>query len=267
MQTVVIDPGHGGWDPGALAVDGRPEKEITLPLGLAVRDALLAGWNVRVLLTRETDAALAPAGEDDLELRRRAAVANDSEAALLLSLHADAGLPATRGASLFCWTDKLGPPPQRGLRWLEARGNHTDPRSFPLAEQLQLGWQEALQALGIPWHGWAIWCANLGVLRYTEGPALLLEVGFQTNGEDLRAIRQPGFNEMLGQAIAAGVAATLGLPAKTWTLPRCLIRLPGGAEVWGEVQNGRAMVPVRELFEALGRQVHWIDAPPTVDVK
>jgi N-acetylmuramoyl-L-alanine amidase len=100
---VVIDPGHGGHDPGAPGVDekGHPlrEKDITLALALALRDKLLAAGGVRVALTRETDRYLM--------LEERSGIARQLKADLFVSIHADSSEAAdASGATLYTLSDR-----------------------------------------------------------------------------------------------------------------------------------------------------------------
>ena len=93
---VVIDPGHGGRDPGAASpFIAEPEKDITLALGLAMRDALAATGRVRVAMTREDDRYLLL--EDRYQIARRL------DADLFISIHADAAPAndAARGATVY----------------------------------------------------------------------------------------------------------------------------------------------------------------------
>ncbi|MBX6320664.1 MAG: N-acetylmuramoyl-L-alanine amidase [Rhodospirillaceae bacterium] len=91
---VVIDPGHGGIDPGAISPSGLEEKTITLAVAKAVRDQLLATGDYRVMLTRGDDTFI--------RLRDRFEIARSAGAALFVSLHADShDDPQTRGASVY----------------------------------------------------------------------------------------------------------------------------------------------------------------------
>lgn len=93
---VVIDPGHGGRDPGAPAIGGRlNEKDVTLALGKAIRDELAASGRVRAALTREDDRFL--------PLEQRYAIARRLGADLFISLHADAAEEneGARGATVY----------------------------------------------------------------------------------------------------------------------------------------------------------------------
>lgn len=215
MKTIVVDPGHGGWDSGAVAADGIQEKHFNLQLALAVRDAL-AAYDCRVILTRTTDTALVAAGQLGAELRARANVANQHQADLLISLHHDStGSASVRGGSLWIWTDKPG--------WLGARGNHGAPRSHAVAQQVVKPIREALAALGVPWRAWddpdGIMCSNFQVLRDTNGRAILLEALMGSNPADVAAARRPEFIPQLAQAIAGAVAEALAIPPKAQPAP------------------------------------------------
>jgi N-acetylmuramoyl-L-alanine amidase len=92
--TVVIDPGHGGVDPGAVGLSGFYEKNLTLEYGLALKQALEATGRYRVVMTRDRDAFL--------KLRERIRVAQVAEGDLFLSLHANVHSSGTiRGASIY----------------------------------------------------------------------------------------------------------------------------------------------------------------------
>lgn len=95
---VVIDPGHGGHDPGAGSGTVR-EKDLTLSLALALRDALLRQGGVRVALTRADDRFLL--------LPERAGIARRLKADLFISIHADsAGNPEASGATVYTLSDR-----------------------------------------------------------------------------------------------------------------------------------------------------------------
>jgi N-acetylmuramoyl-L-alanine amidase len=82
LRTIVIDPGHGGSDLGAALPGGRAEKDAALEIARSLRTALQSRLNVRVLLTRESDA--------DVTSTRRAEIANEQSADLFISIHVDA---------------------------------------------------------------------------------------------------------------------------------------------------------------------------------
>lgn len=96
---IVIDAGHGGVDPGALATNGAYEKNITLATAKELKQALLATGKYRVKLTRETDIYI--------KLPDRVRIARQANADMFISLHADTiGRPQVRGSSVYTLSDK-----------------------------------------------------------------------------------------------------------------------------------------------------------------
>jgi N-acetylmuramoyl-L-alanine amidase len=114
---VVIDPGHGGHDPGALSSDGKlREKELTLEAARAIRDALLASGRVRVALTRDDDRFLV--------LQERYGIARRLKASLFISIHCDsAGTPEATGATVYTLSEVAS---DKEAARLAARENKSD---------------------------------------------------------------------------------------------------------------------------------------------
>jgi len=115
-RVVVLDPGHGGIDPGAISVTGAFEKELTLAMARVVRDQLVATGRYRVMLTRDSDVFL--------RLRDRVAKAREAGAELFVSLHADSiGSSDVRGMSIYSLSEKAS---DREAATLAARENRAD---------------------------------------------------------------------------------------------------------------------------------------------
>lgn len=114
---VVIDAGHGGHDPGALSPDGSlREKDVTLQVARAIRDALLASGRVRVALTREDDRFLV--------LQERYGLARRLKADLFISVHCDsAGNPQATGATVYTLSEVAS---DKEAARLAARENKAD---------------------------------------------------------------------------------------------------------------------------------------------
>lgn len=250
---ICLDPGHGGWDPGAIAVDGRPEKEFTLDLTLAVRDELTRRFECDVVMTRDSDKALTPNGDLGAELRARAEVGNQAGADLFLSLHHDsASSPDARGGSLWIWRNH----PESGVGHRPAidpttgQPTHDAPRSHEMGVRFIEPVRDRLAAFGIPWRSYGspsgISAADFGVLRHSKGPGLLLECFFGSAAEDLAIARRPDFVSGLAAAIAAGVAAALRLPAAAPALVLNNVRHEGY-----QVVEGRIAGPLRPLLDEL----------------
>jgi N-acetylmuramoyl-L-alanine amidase len=112
VQTIVIDPGHGGIDPGATGHQGLKEKDVALDIARRLRDKLAKSGNYRVLLTREEDRKMF--------LKERVAFAKENRADLFISTHINS-LPPGAESMNYVETYYFGP--------------HTDPQSLELAEK------------------------------------------------------------------------------------------------------------------------------------
>jgi len=112
VHTIVIDPGHGGIDPGATGRQGLMEKDVALDIARRLRDKLLMSGSYRVLLTRNTDRKVF--------LKERVAFAKDNKADLFISIHINS-LPAEAASVNYVETYYFGP--------------HTDQQSLELAEK------------------------------------------------------------------------------------------------------------------------------------
>jgi N-acetylmuramoyl-L-alanine amidase len=112
VQTIVIDPGHGGIDPGATGHQGLKEKDVALDIALRLRDKLSESGKYRILLTREKDRKVF--------LKERVAFAKENRADLFISIHINS-LPPGASALNYVETYYFGP--------------HTDQRSLQLAEK------------------------------------------------------------------------------------------------------------------------------------
>ncbi|MET1026615.1 MAG: N-acetylmuramoyl-L-alanine amidase [Dongiaceae bacterium] len=113
---IVIDPGHGGIDPGALGSDGIQEKNITLAVGRALKKELLSTGRYRVMMTRDKDVYI--------PLRDRFKVARDNSGDLFISLHADSyDNPLLRGATVYTLSENASDTEAAALA---ARENKSD---------------------------------------------------------------------------------------------------------------------------------------------
>ena len=186
--TVAVDPGHGGYDGGARARDsGVWEKELTLQISLAVRDALLER-GAQVVLTRARDVCLAGEGSGKArkraDLQKRLDIAEQAGADVFLSIH------------LNEYRDRL----QSGPQVFYQRGAD--------AGRLLAGTlQQALVSTLAPAK---IRAANAGdyyVLRSTSLPAALVECGFLSNPEEEKKLLDSAYHRLIAQAVADGLEA------------------------------------------------------------
>jgi N-acetylmuramoyl-L-alanine amidase len=214
---VVIDPGHGGKDPGSSAADETREKDVTLAIALALREEILKSGRYDVALTRETDVFI--------ELEDRVTKARTLGADLFISLHADAGPNSlTRGASVYTLSSD-------GERRAEAaRQKHdwvlaveTDASRPVEVNQIlaDLVTRETknqsarfAQAL-VPALADAGWPAlqnthrrrGFYVLLGPDVPAVLLEMGFMTNAQDAAMLASEKKRGKLVRGVAQAIDA------------------------------------------------------------
>jgi N-acetylmuramoyl-L-alanine amidase len=194
---IVIDPGHGGRDPGAIGTTGTPEKTITLAAAQELRRLLEETGRYRVALTR--------VGDRTVSLAQRLAFARSHDADLLIAIHADAShnrhargasvyvssggspstqLPANKGSS-----DRIAralaapePQPEPGSAWLQ----------YSMIEQLA----DDVRMVATPAR-----TAHLYVLGSRTLPSVLLEMGFLSNRKDEALLGQPAHRRVLVQAV------------------------------------------------------------------
>ncbi|WP_216594170.1 N-acetylmuramoyl-L-alanine amidase [Synechococcus sp. PCC 6312] len=175
-NVVVIDPGHGGIDPGAIGIGGIREKDIVLDIGLQVA-AILQQQGVQVILTRKSD--LPPNVE--LDLPPRVAMAERARAAVFVSIHANA--------------ISMSRPDVNGLETYYAPG-----RSSRLAAAIH---NSILSSVNI--RDRSVRAARFYVIRNTSMPAALVETGFVTGAEDAANFNSPAWRSQMAQAIARGI--------------------------------------------------------------
>ena len=219
---VVLDPGHGGRDPGAKGVSGSTnEKDLTLTFARELRDELASRGRVRVAMTRDDDRYLT--------LDQRAEIARRLGASAYLSLHIDsAPNPIARGATVYSLSDvasdseaaRLADKENRdeGLSSVadgSVRGMLSDlalreqmNASASLAERLVRKSAGRYQLRPEP-HRFA----DFRVLRHAEVPAVLFEAGYISNSDDEALLLQPEKRAQivlaLAQAIEADVASRM----------------------------------------------------------
>jgi N-acetylmuramoyl-L-alanine amidase len=214
LRTVVIDPGHGGRDPGAIGVGGTREKDVTLELARRLRRRLQAN-GYRVVLTRSKDTTL--------DLEERTAQAEGAGGDVFVSLHANAApRSGAEGIEIFTLDERAerqtlrlaarenGVPPtdvdslQRTISRL--RLSETSTHSSQLAD---LMYDEIVSGMGKEWPSVRQTRVRKGpfyVLYLSSMPSVLVEVGFLTNRRDVRRLRDPKYLD----ALAGEIAEALG---------------------------------------------------------
>jgi len=195
VRVLVIDPGHGGLDSGTNA-HGLLEKDLTLLLAQRLRATLEERLSTSVILTRGQD--LASSIED------RTAVANQSHADLLISLHVGfSSDPSESRGTVFVMKDPTPVGPQSPgvffIPWYQAHQT-SDPASLRLAESLR----ERL-SLKIPEWPFTLSRAPLGVLAGATMPAVILELGNANNPEDLERLANSQFQNRVIDGIVESI--------------------------------------------------------------
>lgn len=178
-RTIVVDPGHGGRDPGAIGPGGTQEKDVNLAIALQLA-RYLEQAGARVVLTRDRDVYV------DLATRTR--LANALRADAFISIHSDAiGAGRTASGTGTFYHPAPGEPPDRSA-------------SGRLGEAVQ---REVLAAIGLPDRG--VRQRAFYVLLHTEMPAVLVEVAFIDNPAEEKLLRDPEFQRRAAAGIAQGV--------------------------------------------------------------
>jgi len=185
--SVVIDPGHGGHDTGAIGRSGLQEKDVNLDIAHRVY-RLLQAMGVRVRLTRVDDDPLRPwrpgnRDEHRRELLSRCAVANDMNADLFVSIHANAR--------------ESNPMDNRGTETYYRKG---DSAAFAGVMQAEL-----VRAVGLPDGGVHRHPSPIIVICQTNMPAVLVEVAYLSNPADEAELATSGLRDRAAQGIANGV--------------------------------------------------------------
>lgn len=184
MPLIVIDPGHGGSDSGAVYGNYK-EKNYTLSIGLKVRDYLLANYQTNVLMTRTKDTTVS--------LLERTNLANTRKADFFCSIHINAG--GGSGWESYIYNGTVS------QKTVNARNTiHNTVMSV-------IGGKYGVKDRGKK-------RANFHVLRETIMSATLLENLFIDNSDDLKLLNNPVFITDLSHAIGEGIAKALSLSKK-----------------------------------------------------
>ncbi len=221
VRRVVLDAGHGGSDPGAIAPE-LLEKEITLDIGRRLR-ALLEKNGFDVVVTRDSDRTIA--------LRDRAQLANTSKSDIFVSIHVNALERHTESRGIE--TYYLGAATDPSLTELAARENrvsgysvsdmrrllegvYADARrdeSHELASTVQKKLYDALRREDAGLENWGVKRAPFLVLVATDMPAVLAEVGCISNEKESAMLRRPEYRQKIALALFDGIRAYAGMPA------------------------------------------------------
>lgn len=214
---IVLDPGHGGADPGAISTGGTYEKHITLSAAREFRQMLERTGRYRVLLTRERDVLIS--------LRDRVRFAREAGADLFISLHADSiRTPSIRGLSVYTLSEKASDREAAELAESENKAdliagvdlsNETPEVTnilIDLAQRETMNESARFAAVLVGELGQTTELlrnthrfAGFRVLKGPDVPSVLLELGFLSNRQDERALLTKSYRAKLGQAVIRAV--------------------------------------------------------------
>jgi N-acetylmuramoyl-L-alanine amidase len=205
MRTVVLDPGHGGYDKGAICRYGS-EKNFALDVARQLRP-LLQAKGFRVIMTRE--------GDYFVPLEVRARIANAARDSIFVSIHFNATDrdPSATGFEIFSFTPRGAP--STSDNWVTSSSASVQAGSLVDAQSMALSACIYHSLLGhIPEFDRGIKRARFAVLRQTKVPAVLVEGGFLTERGESRLISQKEWRGRLAQAISVGIENYRALAVK-----------------------------------------------------
>ncbi len=180
-KTIVIDPGHGGSDPGAIGKSGLAEKTVTLAISTELRK-LLEEKQAKVILTRNNDRDVHSRHASDVqELQSRINIANKARADVFVSVHIDSFIDSTAKGT----TSYFAPQSMRGEL---------------LAMHIQ---QSLVDQLGLPDRGFRD--NDFYVLKHAAVPAVLAEIAFISNPFEEEKLHQPDFIKKAAYGIFTGI--------------------------------------------------------------
>lgn len=182
--TVVIDPGHGGNDPGKVGVNDAYEKDINLSIALVLKE-ILEQNDCRVILTRDSDAGLYQAGDSNkkmADLRKRCQIIDESGADVTVSIHQNSfSHESSKGAQVFYQT--------------------TSSEGKLLADTLQ---HQLIASLNEENRRVAKANSDYYMLKHTKGIMVIVECGFLSNWEEAKLLTQENYQRRVAWAIALG---------------------------------------------------------------
>lgn len=217
---VVIDPGHGGKDPGAIGMGRSAEKNVVLAISIKLKQLIDRQPGMHAVLTRN--------GDYYIGLRERMDIARRDNADIFIAIHADAfNNPNSNGASVFALSARGAT--SEAARWLAEKENHSElggvnlsglddqngvirtvlldlSQTATIGASLQMG-SQVLRGLDTitTLHNHKVEQARFVVLKSPDIPSILIETGFISNPREERNLTNPAYQIRLTQAIFQGL--------------------------------------------------------------
>jgi len=187
-RVVVVDPGHGGEDGGAVAADGTVESGLNLQIALRL-NTLLRFLGQDTVMTRTEDVSIYSDGAETLrqkkvsDLKNRVALVNGLENAVLVSIHQNTlpGSPRTHGAQVFY--NGVEPAPTIASAMQERLNNSVNTENGKTPKRIS---------------------DSIYLTKNVTAPAIIVECGFLSNEGETAHLKEPGYQLRLAAAVAAG---------------------------------------------------------------
>lgn len=216
--VVVLDPGHGGIDPGAER-DGQREADLMLTFAREFKESLQRGGDMIVILTRDDDVFV--------PLETRISIARAAGAHVFISLHADALAEGdATGATLYTLSEDATDLAARALAERHDRDDLlagvdlTDQddlianilmdmartQTAPKVDRLADALKTAIKAEGLRMHRRPIQSGGFSVLKSPDIPSILIELGFLSSQRDLARLIDPAWRARMSKALQSGLA-------------------------------------------------------------
>jgi N-acetylmuramoyl-L-alanine amidase len=211
-MRIVVDAGHGGWDLGTVGRRGLLEKDVVLEIAQRLGKLLESRLGMEVLYTRQDD--------NYIPLDERAEIANQSQADLFVSVHANySDLPSARGVETY-YTNFFSAPSPKDLETRAGTGGNVSPvatlssadlhdrieQSRRLAASVQRSLYGTLSVENPGLRDRGIKEAGFVVLTETSMPGILAEVSFVSSPTDEQRLRSDGYREEIAEALYKGIA-------------------------------------------------------------
>ncbi|MDR3414411.1 MAG: N-acetylmuramoyl-L-alanine amidase [Formivibrio sp.] len=223
LTTIMLDPGHGGEDSGAIGASGSYEKNVVLSIAKRLKALLEEEPNVRVVMTRDSD-FFVPLG---MRVRKARAVKAD----LFVSIHADAFVrPDANGSSVFALSEKGAS--STAAKWLADNENKADliggvkfdtkdkylahtlmdlTQTATISDSMKLAKSMLSELGGINrLHSHNVEQAGFAVLKAPDIPSILVETAFISNPQEEKKLLDEDYQQKMAQALMKGIRKYLG---------------------------------------------------------
>ncbi len=216
-KLIVIDPGHGGVDPGAVGVNGTKEKDVVLGFALSLRDHLRKSGQYEVVMTRASDTFVS--------LRDRVRVARRKKADLFIAIHADTVKgPQARGATIYTLSEKASDAEAEALAHKENRADiiggldlgaeseevtdilidlvqrESKSHSMVFAKKAVIEMKTVTDFTGKPLRS-----AGFVVLKAPDVPSVLVELGYLSSRQDEAQLTAPKWRDKVASAMTRAI--------------------------------------------------------------